>query len=90
MRGVRRRPHGSVGGEQTGSATVWVLACVLVLGAAAFTVAVLGAVAAVRHGVSDAADEAALAAAAALPAPAPLACARAGRVATAGHGRLDT
>jgi len=75
--------------RSSGSSTVWLLGCIVVIGLGVWCTATLAEVGGLRHRVTDAADEAALAAAAALPGPAAVACARAAAVAHQAHAELD-
>ena len=71
-----------------GSATVWVLACALVVIAGAVVLALLATASLARHRAASAADAAALAAAAHILEPAPAACAAARRLAEANGAAL--
>ena len=74
--------------DERGSATVWVLACVVVVLAATAVLGLIGTAALARHRASTAADAAALAAAAHLLEPPTVACAAARRLAAANAATL--
>jgi len=74
--------------RDTGAATVWVLVLAVLLASAGGLVLALGAVSAGRYRAATAADQAALAAAAAQVRADPDPCAAAGRVSAAGGASL--
>ena len=76
------------GGDQRGTATVWMLCCVLLVVGLAFVVLGLGAALVSRHRASAVADLAALAAADAVLAGRPSPCLAAARIGRAQDGRV--